>query len=61
MQSDWDSIEKIRNAVEDGKLTLRGKEEDFLDSVEEWLEGGRELTPRQRTWLGDIQDRISPW
>lgn len=61
MQSDLDSIEKIRNAVEDGKLTLRGKDEEFLDSAEECLEGGSELSSRQRKWLGDIQGRISPW
>jgi hypothetical protein len=61
MKADFDDIETIRNAVEDEKISLSEWEINYLDSIEERLDSGKELTAPQRKKLAEIMEKVPAW
>lgn len=61
METDHNFIEEIREAIEDGKLTLSSWEEDFLDSIEGQLDYRGNLSKKQRETLDSIHSKIRAW
>jgi hypothetical protein len=59
MWADVDTLKKIDIAVLNNKLELSDDDEKFIASVRNQIGAQRkELSRKQRQWLGDIQARI---
>lgn len=54
-------VDGIRIAVQEKRLQVTQWEDGFVDSVERILDGGKELSVKQRRILDGIHERIRPW
>ena len=61
MRTDEIFLEEIEDAIEDGKLDLTSFEEDFVDSIRDKIDSGRDLTRKQREVLDQIHSKIRAW
>jgi len=61
METDKKFYNDIDEAREESKINLTDWENDFIDSIGERLDMGRDLSRKQRETLDRIHERIRPW
>jgi hypothetical protein len=61
METNKQFYNDIDKAREEGKISLTDWEIDFIDSIGERLDMGRDLSRKQRETLDRIHERIRPW
>jgi hypothetical protein len=52
--------EEIMEAIEERKIKISSSEVEFLKNIDD-SETLKNLTKKQREWLDQIHDKISPW
>lgn len=61
METDEQFYNDIYEAREENKIDLTDWESDFVDSIGEQLDMGRDLSRKQRETLDRIHEKIRPW
>ena len=51
-------IDDARNDYRPRKVNLSQREEEFIQSMEEWIDGGKPTTEKQLEWLEAINEKL---